>query len=127
MTQPAATRRIEMLRGLWGAALLISPKAVLENIHGVRADTRSITVARVLGARHVTQAALSGARPTPTVLALGAWVDSVHAATALVLAGADRARARVAVTDALVAGGWALAGFRDAKRRSGPQSAPRFC
>jgi len=40
---------------------------------------RRIELARVLGARQVAQAALSG-RPTPEVLALGVWVDLLHAA-----------------------------------------------
>jgi len=120
MPEPSASRRIEAVRALWGAALLISPRIVLENIHGVRADARSITVARVLGARHVAQAALSGARPTPAILALGAWVDTAHAATALALAAADRPRARAALTDAALAGTWAIAGLRDARQRREP-------
>jgi hypothetical protein len=79
-----------------------------------------MAVARVLGARHLTQAALSGIRPTPAVLALGVWVDTVHAGTALAFAAADPARARAGITDAAVAGGWAAAGFRDVTRGRAP-------
>jgi hypothetical protein len=114
---------IEVARGVWGAALLVSPRAVLEQVHGVRADARSIAVARVLGARHLAQATLSGVRPTPAVLALGVWVDTVHAGTALTLAAADRTRARAGVTDAAVAAGWAAAGFRDLARGRVPGQA----
>ena len=120
---PASGRAIEVARALWGAALMIGPRTVLEQVHGVRADSRSIAVARVLGARHLTQAALSGIRPTPAVLALGVWVDAVHAGTALTFAAADHARARAWITDAAVAAGWAGAGFRDLTRGSAPRHA----
>ena len=115
-SRPASWRTIEVVRAIWGAALLIGPATVLQQVHGVRADSRSIAVTRVLGARHLTQAALSGIRPTPAVLALGVWVDTVHAGTALTFAAADHARARAAITDAAVAAGWAAAGFRDLAR-----------
>lgn len=109
----ASGRMIEIARAAWGAALLIGPTAMLEQIHRVRADSRSIAVARLLGARHLAQAGLSGIRPTPAVLALGVWVDAAHAGTALTLAATDHSRARAAITDAAIAVGWAAAGFRD--------------
>ena len=109
-------RALEIARAAWGAALLIGPRTVLEHVHRVRADSRSIAVARLLGARHVAQAALSGTRPAPAILVLGVWVDTAHAGTALVLAAADHARARAAITDAAVAAGWAAAGLRDLTR-----------
>ncbi len=111
--RPPSRRAIEVFRGAWGAALLISPAVILEQFLRARADSRSIAVARVLGARHLAQAALSGIRPTPAVLAMGVWVDVAHASTALMLACADPARARAATTDAAVAAGWAAAGFRE--------------
>lgn len=119
--RPATGRRIEAVRAVWGAALMISPRTILEHVHGVRADSRSIAIARILGARHLTQAALSGIRPTPAILALGVWVDTVHAGTALTLAAADHARARAGITDAAVAAGWAAAGFRDMAQGRAPQ------
>ncbi|MFY0408575.1 hypothetical protein [Solicola sp. PLA-1-18] len=42
-----------------------------------------MTVARLLGARHLAQACLSGTRPTPEVIAMGVQVNAVHALTAL--------------------------------------------
>lgn len=45
---------------------------------------------RVLGARQITQAVLSGVRPSPEVLAMGVWIDLAHAASVLGLAAADR-------------------------------------
>ncbi len=124
--RPGARGTLEVARAAWGAALLIGPGFVLEHVHGVRADSRSIAVARVLGARHVAQAALSGIRPTPAALALGVWADAAHAGTGLIFAAADRARARAALIDAAVAAGWAAAGLYALTRRSGsrPRAVP---
>ena len=106
-------RPIEVLRAAWGTALLVAPRAVMTDVHHVTVDTRSLVVARVLGARQVTQAVLSGVSPSPEVLATGVWVDTAHAATAVGLALADRSRARAGLTDAAVAAAWALAGLFD--------------
>lgn len=106
-------RRIELVRGGWGAAMLLAPGQVLEHVHHLRIDRPSLVVARVLGARQLAQAVLSGVDPSPEVLAMGVWVDCAHAATAVGLACADRSRARGGLTDAAVAGLWALLGYRD--------------
>ncbi len=44
---------------------------------------------------------------------MGVWVDAVHALTALGLAVINRSRARAGLTDAAVAGVWAVLGYRD--------------
>jgi hypothetical protein len=106
-------RRIEFARGAWGVALLVAPQRVLQGVHRVDVDTKSIVTARILGARQLTQATLSGFRPSPEVLAMGVWVDTAHALTALGLAVVDRPRARAGLTDAAVAGVWAAAGYCD--------------
>lgn len=118
---PAATplrgnRGIELGRAAWGVALLADPDGVLGTVHGLTVDRRSRVVARILGARHLAQATLSGRRPSPEVLAMGAWVDAVHALTAVALAVVDPGRARAGVTDAAIAAGWAGAGYRDLRR-----------
>jgi hypothetical protein len=105
-------RAIELIRAGWGVVLLGAPGEVLEHIHGVRVDRKALVVTRILGARHLTQALLSGVNPGPEVLAAGVWVDTVHSATALGLAVVDRRRARGGVTDALVAASWAVLGWR---------------
>ena len=109
----APRRWIELARAGWGAALILTPGQVLGQIHDVRVDRKSVAVARVLGARHLTQAALSGVAPSPEVLAMGVWVDCVHAATALALAATDRSRTRAGLTDVGVAAVWAALGYRD--------------
>ena len=116
-TQQARDYRvIEVLRGAWGAALLVAPDRILSIVHGLQVDTQSRVVVRILGARHLTQAALSGFRPSPEVLAMGVWVDTVHALTALGFALVDRARARAGLTDTAIAGLWATAGYHDLTR-----------
>ena len=85
----------------------------MTTVHHVRVDTKSLAVARILGARQLTQAALSGLRPSPEVLAMGVWVDAVHAMTAFGLAVLDRSRARAGLTDTAIAGLWAVIGYRD--------------
>lgn len=105
-------RAIELIRAGWGAVLLAAPTEVLDHIHGVQVDRKALVVTRILGARHLTQAALSGVNPGPEVLAAGVWVDVVHSATALGLAVLDRRRARGGVTDAAVAATWAALGWR---------------
>lgn len=112
------SRPIELARAGWGLALLAAPRQILENVHGVEVDAKSVVITRILGARHLTQAALSGLRPSPEVLAMGAWVDGVHALTAMGLAAVDHSRARAGLTDTVVAGVWAAAGYRDLTQRT---------
>ena len=115
-TTPADTkqyRSIEVLRGAWGVALLAAPDRILGAVHGLRIDTRSRIIARILGFRHLTQAALSGYRPSPEVLAMGVWVDTVHALTAVGLAAVDHRRIRAGLVDTAIAATWAAAGYQD--------------
>ncbi len=108
----STVRRIELLRGAWGLTLLLLPVRVLS-----AADTegdRAITwIGRVLGARHLTQAVLSGARPSPEVLAMGVWVDGAHALWGLGLAASGPGRTVAGIADAVAALGWAGAGYHD--------------
>ncbi|MBY0387227.1 MAG: hypothetical protein K2X56_03720 [Mycobacterium pseudokansasii] len=104
-------RRIELLRGGWGAVLLTAPTMVLNWIHGVHVDRNALVVTRVLGARHLVQALLSGPNPGPAALAAGVLVDTVHSITAFGLAMVDRRRARGGVADGLVAATWAGLGW----------------
>lgn len=106
-------RLIELARAGWGGVLLLAPRMVLETIQHGNVDRKSVLVARILGLRHLTQAALSGVGPSPQVLAMGVWVDTAHSAIAVALAAVKRTRARAALTDAAVAGLWAAAGDRD--------------
>jgi len=65
---------------------------------------------RVLGGRHLGQAAVTAAAPTGPVVALGAAVDGLHALTALGWGVADRSHRRAGLTDAGLAAGLGIAG-----------------
>ena len=113
--------RAEALRAGWGLVCLTGPDWVVGRLGGGRPDARSQRVTRLVGARHLTQAVLAGARPSRNVLAVAIWVDAVHSITAVGLALVDRRRWRPAATDAAVAGAWAGLGRRDLDR-AGPSS-----
>ncbi|HEY3976724.1 MAG TPA: hypothetical protein VGM79_05585 [Streptosporangiaceae bacterium] len=102
-------------RAGYGAALCCAPGRMLrlEGGAGAEASPGARAVARVLGGRHLAQAVLSAARPTPAVLALGAGTDVLHSASMMALAALDRPRRRLGLSDSLLAaafaaGGWAL-------------------
>jgi hypothetical protein len=113
-------RYIELIRAGWGVALLVAPRAVLNRVPGVRVERRALVVTRILGARHLVQASLSGIHPTPEILAAGVWVDAVHSFAAVGLAVVDRDRVRAGLADSIVAALWAGAGLHDLRAGDTP-------
>ena len=115
MSRPSSQpiRWIELVRALWGLILLFAPREMLHSEGSSQADERAVVTFRVLGARHLIQAALSGLRPTRDRLAVGAAVDFIHAGTGLAFGTADERRRRVAFTDAAVALIWSGWSWRD--------------
>lgn len=109
-------RPLEVVRAAWGLACLLLPGRIVHALGGAAADELARVVLRVLGARHVLQAVVSGVAPGPAVLRVGAWVDGAHGATSLLLAAVDPRRARVALVDTAVAAAWCLASLHDARR-----------
>lgn len=81
-------------------------------------------VARVLGARQLAQAGLSGPAPTAAALARGVEVDALHAASMIGLAVLSRRWRPAALASAAVAAGFATAGVL-ATRRAWRQPAER--
>ncbi len=116
-------RGVEVSRALWGLALLTRPQDVLRQVHRIQVDRPSIVVARILGARHLVQAVLSGVRPSPEVLAMGVWVDGAHAATAVGLAVVDRDRSSAGLVDTVAATAWASAGLHDLRHAAATPTA----
>ncbi|WP_422735742.1 hypothetical protein ACN263_19045 [Micromonospora sp. WMMD729] len=92
----------------WGSLLLLAPGALLRPV-GPPTPTAVATL-RVLGARHLAQAALTLRWPASGVLVAGAAVDGLHTLTALGLAAADRRQRHAALADAAVAAVWAVLG-----------------
>lgn len=109
-------RALTAVRAGWGAVLVLWPAAVAGAAAGGPVDGRAVTVTRILGGRHLVEAAIMAYRPTPAVIAAGASVDAVHAFTMSALAVADQDRRRLAVTSAVAAAGFAVAVVRSARR-----------
>ena len=121
--RPPIRAALYLVRGGYGALQLSSPTVVSGRLLRRRLDGRGQGVARVLGARQLAQALASGPLPSYPVLAVGVEVDLLHAASMLALALAGR-RQRPALTDALIAGAFALAGAlaaREAAHEPPPQ------
>jgi hypothetical protein len=116
----AAARVVAALpaaRACYGAALLSLPGFMTRIVAGQRAGSRARSVARLLGARHLAQAALT-ARPAPGAarLAIGAAADLTHAASVAGLAAADRGMRRAALADAAIEVTFAAAGLTAARQ-----------
>jgi hypothetical protein len=106
---------LQAVRAVYGAALLLVPGRVIRACTGNQAGARTRAVARVLGARHLAQVAVTaGSGPSAESLGLGAAVDIAHAASMAVLALADRRLRRVTLTDALIETAFAAAGVSSA-------------
>jgi len=110
-TGTAAARELQRIRVGYGAALVFLPGTTIFLATGRLPSRRTRRVAQLLGARHLAQAALTAAAPRPEVLAAGALVDAVHAASMLLLAAVSRADRGAALTDALAETAFAAAGF----------------
>jgi hypothetical protein len=99
----AEVSRLSSARLVLGAAALLQPRAVA-SWWGADPDSGEVVpVARVLGARHVTQAVLLTVRPSRSAEQVGAAVDVLHAVTMLLLAGVSPRCRRPAATSACVA------------------------
>ena len=116
-TAPAAQgtaargRTLLLARASYGVALVMAPGLVIYLATGRFASRRARRVAQALGARHLAQAAVTAFIPLPEVFALGAAVDTAHAASMVLLAAADRAARPAALADALAESALAAAGF----------------
>jgi hypothetical protein len=116
MTQPHA---LQLLRAAYGTALVLAPSRTIRLATGRVPSRRTCRVAQVLGARHLTQTALTALAPRPAVFAAGSQVDALHAASMLLLAatdGTDRSGRRAALADALTETAFAAASLSASAR-----------
>lgn len=106
--------RLEAARAAYGAVQLIFPDR-LTGLGGVRLSARERRVLRVLGARHLLQAAVSSRarRGDLERFAHGAGgaVDLLHALSMLTLSLASPRWRRLAGVDGAVAASWSIAEF----------------
>ena len=107
---PAVATALQLVRAGYGAALLLMPGPAIGLATGRPPSPWTRRIARVLGARHLAQAALTAAAPSSAVFAAGSQVDTVHAASMFLLAAVSRSGRRPALTDALTEAAFAAAG-----------------
>ncbi len=100
-----------VLRAGWGL-LLLGRTEQMCRIAAVDPTVEAKLVARVLGARHVAQAALVMAHPSRRVLGLGAAADAAHALTAVAYGASGPGRLRAGLISGGVATSFALDGLR---------------
>jgi hypothetical protein len=106
---------LRALRMVYGASLLLAPSPALQRVAPAPVDRTALAVARVLGARHLIQAAALGRHPARARLLAGTGIDVSHAASMAVVARCSRrpAHRRLAAgnarTAALFAAGGAMA------------------
>jgi hypothetical protein len=106
-----AARGVLLAEAVWGVALVSAPRPVIRWVNASASDPPEVVAARVLGARHVVQAALIFARPSRARILVGSAISGVHAASMLLLGTVDAPRRRLAACDAAIAGAWCVSGL----------------
>ena len=112
----ATPRAFSLTRAAYGAVPLCAPGVVISRCTGQSASTRARAVVRVLGSRHLVQAAVTARAPSALMLGAGAQVDLAHAASMLVLGAVGRPLRRAQLADGLVAAIFAALGAAGAAR-----------
>lgn len=105
-------------RAACGVALLLAPERILAWAGGAPVPPAAVTVARVLGARHLVQAGVTAFAPAGPIVGLGAVVDVMHASSDAALAAVAPRWRRAALIDACLAVGLAAAGWGGRRRSS---------
>ena len=116
-------RRLQLTRASYGVALVMAPGLVIYLATGRFPSRRARRVARLLGTRHLAQAAVTAAVPVPDVFALGAAVDTGHAASMVMLAPAGGAAWPAALLDALAEAAFAATGWGAGAKDGGGREA----
>jgi len=104
------TRVLRLARLAYGTALLASPARIVRAYGGDPDDDATTLVARILGARHVLQAVVTGSHPGPIRRYGGAVVDALHALSMFTLATMDSDHARPALFDGSLAAAFCIVG-----------------
>ena len=114
MSQPHGWQRAAPIplavRSGWGALLLVAPGPILRLMGGVDEGRTPRRLVRILGARHIVQAAVEQ-RFGGTARKLGVGVDVIHAATDIAFGYIDPRWRRAVVTDAAIAATFATIGI----------------
>jgi hypothetical protein len=118
-------RLLPPFRVAYGSVLLLAPHVIAGALPHEQVDGRVVAFARLLGARHLLEAAIIGRRNRPAWILAGSAVDATHAATMIGLAVARPNRRPLALANAIAAGAIAVAGAAQALDRSRSRPAAR--
>ncbi|HEY3955490.1 MAG TPA: hypothetical protein VGM53_19125 [Streptosporangiaceae bacterium] len=126
--EQAAAEALVAARACYGWLLACAPRQMIRVGTPWPPGRRAVLMTRVLGGRHLVQALLTATGeaaglPPATVLALGAAVDVLHAASMAGLAAMYRPLRHVALADTAIESGFAAFGAATAWR-SGRQPDP---
>lgn len=104
---------LALIRGLWGAVLLIAPRPVLDALGPPSNGVVQIT--RVLGARHLIEALILVRRRSRIPPRWPVIVDAAHGASMIATAACSRRLRRDALASAAIAG--VLGGWTEIERQ----------
>ena len=105
------TKTLVAIRVVAGTALLLAPGRVLRDLPHEEIEPAATVFARILGARHLIEAALLLRGGSGRRLRIGAGVDAVHGATMICLGAVRPDERRLALTNAMTAAALAGAGM----------------
>ena len=92
------------------------------DVFGGPGDPTSVTVARILGARHAIQGTVEVAT-WPRWRRSGSFIDAAHSLTAAALGVSDRCWRRLGLTDSVIAAAFAVGGLTGRQAAGGtPQT-----
>jgi hypothetical protein len=115
---PRTPAKWVLVRTGWGLALLCVPRQVLRLAGHPQPARAAAVVTRILGARHLVQAATMLAKPSRRTIWAGAVADSLHALTGVAVAAVSPCWRAAAASDALVAATFAFLGGTQDRSRS---------
>jgi hypothetical protein len=113
LTAPVA---LEVGRAAYGLVGLVAPARIAALELGRVPGRGTVTVARILGARHLAQALAVLATGGRDAHRLGGGVDALHAASMVPWAAAARSERRYYVTSGVVAGALTLLEWQAARQ-----------
>lgn len=100
---------------LAGIVLLARPHEALDAISHDDLQRRWVVAARVLGVRHLVEAAAITPRPDPRFAEIGALIDGTHALVAAGFGALDPRRRRLTWFNAVIAAAFGAAGVHHAR------------
>jgi hypothetical protein len=114
----SAMRALTAVRAAVALTYLTAPRWLPGLVLGTRLDRRASIVVRVLGMRQLIEASVAAAIPSPLTFKVSSAVDGLHAGSMLALAATDDRRRKVALADAVLAGGLCAATWGQARSLS---------